>query len=327
MADWLARAGSPRICTVGHATIDHSFDIEAFPAQPTKTPASAYRMASGGMAANASIAAVKLGAQVRLHAAVGADLAGDYLWRYLQDVGVLCDQLQRVPQAQSSISAVVIDAQGERQIYNSRGTALALAAPLDTRALAGCELLMVDPRWMAGAVTALNWARANGVPSMLDGDLSRQADLRTLAELADWAVFSESGLAAFAPGCSQAQGLELALEMGAEVAMVTLGACGVAWMRRGEARNGRVPMHRMAGFPVQALDTNGAGDVFHAALAVAVARGWPDAAAVRHACAAAAIKCERNGGVVNGPDAAEVEAFLRTHGEAANAAAASVSVA
>ena len=316
----------PRMCTVGHAAVDHCFDIIEFPEHPTKTPAQRYRMISGGMAANASIAAARLGARVRLHGAVGEDEAGAFLEGRLQGNGVDCHGLQRVPGASSSISAVVIDAHGERQIFNSRGNALANAGPIDTRGFAGADVVMVDPRWMRGATEALHWARANGVLSVLDGDLSPQDDLRALSRLADWSVFSESGLAAFAPGLSIGDALRFALQAGTEVAVVTLGQRGVHWLRRSESgktpgptlrdavdetpSHALDPTHFLPAFRIQAVDTNGAGDVFHAALAVALAEGQDDLPAIRFASAAAAIKCQRNGGVANGPDRAELAAFL-----------------
>lgn len=300
----MGSTGTWQLCTVGHAALDHCFSIASFPSHPTKTPAHAYRAISGGMAANASIAAARLGAQVRLHGAVGNDEAGDFLVHRLQACGVDCRQLQRVAGAASSVSAVVIDAQGERQIFNHRGDALLRAAPLDVAALAGCDVLMADPRWMAGAIAALHWARTAGVPSLLDGDLSPSEDLQQLAALADWAVFSESGLAAFAPCTTVADGLGAALQAGAKLAAVTLGARGVRWQRLGG------PMHSLPAFEVQAVDTNGAGDVFHAALAMALARAMADEEAMRYACAAAALKCRQHGGVAQGPDCAEVERFL-----------------
>jgi hypothetical protein len=136
--DWRVPMGAgfgPRLCTVGHAAVDHCFDIAEFPERPTKTPAHRYRMISGGMASNASIAAARLGARVRLHGAVGDDEAGAFLADRLRRNGVDCTWLQHVAGASSSISAVVIDAHGERQIFNSRGNAIANAGPIDTRGL------------------------------------------------------------------------------------------------------------------------------------------------------------------------------------------------
>lgn len=300
----MGERGQWRICTVGHAALDHCFAIDAFPAQPTKTPARDYGAISGGMAANASIAAVRLGAQVSLHGAVGDDEAGQFLLRRLAACGVDCEHLQSIAGAASSVSAVVIDARGERQIFNHRGDALSRAAPLAVTQLPGCDVLMADPRWMAGALAALQWARSSGTPSLMDGDISPRSDLQALTALADWAVFSEAGLAAFAPQGSIADGLGAALNAGAHLAAVTLGAQGVRWQRPGG------PVLSLPAFPVHAVDTNGAGDVFHAALAVAMAEALPDARAMRFASAAAALKCLRAGGVSEGPDRAEVERFL-----------------
>lgn len=297
----------PRISTVGHAALDHCFDITAFPHQPTKTPAQQYRLVSGGMAANAAIAATRLGARVGLFGAVGDDDAGQFLARRVQSLGVDCSGLQRVPGATSSISAVVIDAHGERQIFNCRGDALRKALPIDVSGLQGSDVVMVDPRWMSGSLAALRWTRAAGVLSLLDGDLSPQEDLQILSALADWSVFSESGLDAFAPGVSIASALQCALDAGTKVAVVTLGPRGARWMRHGSE------LHSIDAFPVKAVDTNGAGDVFHAALALALAQGQGDRDAVRFAAAAAALKCKRTGGVGNGPDRHELDQFLAAH--------------
>lgn len=63
-------------------------------------------------------------------------------------------------------------------------------------------------------------------------------------------------------------------------------------------------------FPIRPVDTNAAGDVFHGALAVAIAEGRPPTSAIRFAAAAAAIKCGRPGGRLGAPTRAEVEALL-----------------
>ena len=63
-------------------------------------------------------------------------------------------------------------------------------------------------------------------------------------------------------------------------------------------------------FKVDAIDTLAAGDVFHAAIALALAEGRDDVAAMRFGAAAAGLKCTRFGGSMGAPKRAEVEAFL-----------------
>jgi sulfofructose kinase len=289
---------------VGHASVDHHFEIEAFATVPTKTPATSYRMIAGGMAANAAIALAQLGAPVRLLGRVGDDAAGAFVRSAVLHCGV-DTHLEVVPDAYTSVSSVVVDARGERQIFNHRGDALAKAHALDLSQLQGACAVLVDPRWCEGAQAALQWARAQRVLAVLDADVAPRAALQTLVPAAHWAVFSEPGLACYAPGASQADALASALTAGAQVAMVTLGERGVAWMH---AQGGG--LHTQSAFAVRALDTTGAGDVFHAALTLCLSEGQADAQAIRFACAAAALKCTQRHGVLGTPSRVQVEAFL-----------------
>ena len=289
---------------VGHASVDHHFEIEAFAPRPTKTPAKTYNMIVGGMAANAAIAMARLGANVRLLGRVGDDIAGDFVRGQVQAHKVHAF-LEPVELAHTSVSSVIVDAHGERQIFNHRGDAIAKAHALDTQQLEGAHALLTDPRWCDGALAALQWAAQRGVLSVLDADVAPQSVLHKLVPTARWAVFSEPGLHCFAPQLSQEAALRLALASGAQVAMVTLGERGVVWCEQGSSL-----VHEQDGFSVRALDTTGAGDVFHAALTIALSENAAHADAVRFASAAAALKCTQRHGVLGTPTRSAVEDFL-----------------
>jgi sulfofructose kinase len=62
--------------------------------------------------------------------------------------------------------------------------------------------------------------------------------------------------------------------------------------------------------PVETVDTLAAGDVFHGAMALALAEGRSEPEAMRFASAAAALKCRRFGGGSVSPTRHEVEVFL-----------------
>ncbi len=299
---------------VGHAAVDHHFEIEAFSATPTKTPAHEYRQIVGGMAANAAISLARLGLPVRLFGRVGDDEAGRFIQSQIESLGVT-NELEAMHGAGTSVSSVVVDARGERQIFNHRGDALSKASALDTGKLQGALAVLTDPRWGDGAAAALIWAREQKLLSMLDADVAPAPVLHRLVPLARWAVFSEPGLRCFAPDAASRQdALTLALNAGAQRAMVTLGEHGVLWMHAGSAE-----LFKQAAFPVEALDTTGAGDVFHAALVFALSELPQDAhagqerKAVRFACAAAALKCTRRFGALGAPTRAEVLSFLDQH--------------
>jgi sugar/nucleoside kinase (ribokinase family) len=64
-------------------------------------------------------------------------------------------------------------------------------------------------------------------------------------------------------------------------------------------------------FPIDAVDTLAAGDVFHGAFAVALIEGRDPHTAMRFAAAAAALKCTRFGGSGSAPQRADVDAFMK----------------
>jgi sulfofructose kinase len=298
-----------RIACVGHAALDHVFEVEAFPQRPTKTPALSYRAGTGGMAFNAAIAAARLGAAVRMIGRVGSEPGVQMLRDRLRAEGVEDRGLESVPGASTSVSAIIVDARGERQIFNHRGDAIARAHPLDTRVLEGADVVLADPRWVAGAMAALRWARAQRVTALLDVDVAPQADLHRLVPLTQWAVFSEPGLAAYAPDVSPQAALAHALDSGCELAMVTRGEQPVWWLRRGD------PVLRSVTVPsVKAVDTTAAGDVFHGALALALGEGRVEHDAVRFAATAAALKCLAGPGVLGAARRAAVERALARAG-------------
>jgi sulfofructose kinase len=93
-------------------------------------------------------------------------------------------------------------------------------------------------------------------------------------------VFSDHGLAAWGRGVAFDEALARALAAGPALAAVTLGAAGVHWIGAGGTRSEACAPR------VNARDSTGAGDMFHAALALALSEGRDDAFA--WACAAAA---------------------------------------
>ena len=69
----------------------------------------------------------------------------------------------------------------------------------------------------------------------------------------------------------------------------------------------------LPGFPVEVVDTTGAGDAFSGTLSVAIAGGLPLEEAVRHANAAGALTVTRFGTMRVMPTRQEIDAFLAQH--------------
>lgn len=296
---------SMHLLCVGHIALDLIFSVNAFPDHPTKTPAHRYHHGVGGMSGNAAVALARLGARVDFCGPVGDDDTADVFEQVLRREGVGLSGLRRVAGASSSVSSIIVDRRGERMIFNAKGSALDVPGPFDASVLDGIDFVLVDPRCPAWAEAALLEAARRGIPSMLDGEVSPRADLQRLVPLADWRVFSERGLLAWQDGEPEALLQQLAAQDPPRRVVRTLGAQGVQWC---DAQGQLQQMPAVHVGPV--VDTLGAGDVFHAALALALAEGQAERDALRFACAAAAIKCSHPDGIAGAPTRAEVQALL-----------------
>jgi sulfofructose kinase len=306
------------VVCLGHAALDRVYTVDAIPAVATKVRASAFREVGGGMASNAACAIARLGGRVAFWGRAGDDAAGAAMAREFASYGVDATAFRRIAGFRSSQSAIVVDARGERLIVTHLGDVPDDAAwlPLDKVRAAGAVL--ADVRWPAGAVALFDAAHDAGVPSVLDADVADTDVIDALACRADHVVFSEHGLARWASlpdGADATARLDAlarawsSMRDDARACAVTCGEAGSWWLTREGAFHVPAPA-------IDAVDTLGAGDVFHGAYALAIASGQAIAEAVRFATHAAALKCTRDGGRAGAPTRDEVDAFARSIGSA-----------
>lgn len=164
------------------------------------------------------------------------------------------------------------------------------------------DLILADVRWHSGTEKAFSLARLAGVTTLLDADMTPQ-DISPLVALADHAVFSTPGLKRMTGLQSPEEGLFQATTQTAGKVYVTLGSEGSLWIEDGH-------LCQQEAFSVNVVDTTGAGDVFHGALAVALAEKMPTKEAIRFASAVAAMKCTQPGGRAGIPNREQTESFL-----------------
>ncbi len=262
------------------------------------------------MAANAAAAIAKLGGNVEFWGPAGDDRIADLMANALREAGVDTSGLQRIASCESSHSVILVDDRGERLIVGMRGQALQSNGEwLPIERVEFAAALLADVRWPAGARRALYAAREWGVPTILDADAAESSVLDELVGLADYAVFSEQGLQAFA-GTMHPGALEQALHKGAAVAVVTRGAEGVDW----STAEAPTVIHHVPSHPIDAVvDTTGAGDVFHGAFTLAIAEAQPLLQALRFATVAASLKCTQEG-ARSAPQRSVVSAALTKEG-------------
>jgi sulfofructose kinase len=303
-ADLLARAGRTRVICLGLSALDQIWRVDTlFGGGSEKIKSSDYRTTGGGMAANAAVAIARLGGASEFWGRGGDDAAGREMRAALAGEGIDVAQFRLFPDGRSSVSGILVDASGERQIVNFRGRFPEEADWLPLDQIAKASAVLADPRWVAGAAALFGAARAADVPTVLDADVADPEVFETLLPLSDHAIFSEPALANFAGGPVEEALVKIA-SYGCRVAAVTRGADGVTW------REGSITQN-LATRAVHVVDTTAAGDVFHGAYAFATGAGLTTANAMSFAVTAATVKCTRTGGRAGIPTLEDCLAFMR----------------
>ncbi|MGY8955976.1 MAG: PfkB family carbohydrate kinase [Alphaproteobacteria bacterium] len=290
------------IICVGVAFLDNVFEAEVPVSEDSKSFARDHRQFGGGMAATAAAAVVQLGGRAALWGRLGDDEVGTRILDGLIRRGVQTDSIRRIPNARSPVSSVVIGQNGERQAIVFPGRDLDNNAdwlPLDR--ISEVNALLVDPRWPEAAMAALERAREHHIPAILDADVGPDPVPRELVELATHAIFSHAGLTQFTGTSDIPTALYKARDSSEAVIGVTAGAAGFYWLSEKDK-----DVHHIPGLDVVAVDTLGAGDVFHGAFALAIGEGKDVAEAGRFANVAAGLKCAQSNGRDAIPSRAEV---------------------
>ncbi|MCE9965069.1 sugar kinase [Lelliottia amnigena] len=292
-----------RIACVGITVLDRIWYLADLPKEGGKYVANNYTEVGGGPAATAAVAAAKLGANVDFIGRVGDDDTGSRLLAELESLGVNTRFTRIFKGARSSQSAVLVDASGERIIANYPSPDLPAEADwLQDIDFSQWDVVLADVRWHDGAKQALTLARQQGVTTVLDADITPQ-DIADLVALSDHAAFSAPGLQRMTQIAEAESALKKAQTLTNGHVYVTQGKDGCYWLEKGA-------LSHLPAFQIDVVDTTGAGDVFHGALAVGLAQNQPAQEAVRFASAVAALKCTRPGGRAGIPDCDQTRSFL-----------------
>ena len=277
------------ITVVGSVNLDIVATGPALP-RPGETVTGA-RLARhpGGKGANQALAARRLGAEVRLVGAVGADDMADEALALLQAGGVDLSGVQHVNGETTGVALIAVAASGENQIIVCPGANKVLrtddVAGLDITHMMGVMEVPV-PVLLAAARKATGFVSLNLAPALpVPDDLLAEADLISVNETE-----------------AEAYGMDRLNATGALVAL-SLGSKGAALYRHGEE------IARAAPPEVQVVDTVGAGDTFTAALTVALIEGKPPQEALAFAVAAGALACTRPGAQPSLPFRRDVDAL------------------
>jgi sugar/nucleoside kinase (ribokinase family) len=260
-----------------------------FPSHNTKMQLEEMQQLGGGQVATASALCSRYGLRVRYVGRVGDDDIGRFSLASLSEEDMDISHVEIVPGAYSQFAIILVDRPtGERTILWDRDHKLDYRpSELQKEWLTEGQILHLDGHDQAACIRAAQWAHEAGMQVSLDVD-KIQPGVEDLLKLADFAIPTVEFVRRFTGRNDWKEALLKVDEITPYFTGVTLGkdGCAAVWNRR---------IFEIKGFPVNALDTTGAGDVFHGAFIYAVLHNWNVHRCLRFANAAGALSCTRLG--------------------------------
>jgi sulfofructose kinase len=288
------------VLCVGTAAYDLIFTLDSHPVEDAKMDAAKLDRCGGGPAANAAVTISRLGHSATFAGYLGRDPFGDENLRELNEAGVRTDLVVRGPWT-TPLSAVMVKPDGSRALVNYRDPDGHLPA-------GSIDLDQIEPRFILFdghepliSPSLAQAASRRNIPTILDAGSVRPGAVDLVGH-SDHLVCALKFALDYTGAGEEEEALKRLAGL-APTVVITLGDRGLIWSK-GPTRG------RQSAFAVEAVDTTGAGDVFHGAYAVALVEGMTWQATLRFASAAAALCCTRIGARLGIPSRPQLEAFL-----------------
>lgn len=293
---------------IGQCAWDILAVADSFPRADTKKEVLLWEEQGGGPVATALATLSRLGVACRFHGVIGDDREGAAIRQSLREEGVSVSGLVTRARASSQTAFIVIEKSGAtRTIFWRRPSGGPLGPDeLPGDFLEGADFLLLDGLMKDVSLFAARRARKAGIPVMLDAGRVREGTLE-LAGICDYVVGSEEFARELGWNDDATRFKTKIRTYGFGVTTITLGARGSVTYA-----DGKVIV--IPAFPVETIDTTGAGDVFHGGYLYGLLHKWSLEATVRFASAVAAMKCRKVGGRAGIPGSAEVRRFLEERG-------------
>lgn len=301
------------VTVVGSFAVGLTLRADRFPVKGETLLGRDFDMGPGGKGSNQAVQAARLGANVEFVARIGQDNFGTIGKNLYAQEHVGTNFLIESDERNTGVGFIVLNAEGDNFIVLDPG-ANGIFTPNDVERarerIQKSNVMITQleiPVETAGR--ALQIAREANVISILNPAPARRVPPEIL-QYADLVTPNETELRIMlghAPD-SSANVIDLCDELaqlGVQRIILTRGAHGATiFTREG--------YHNMPAYPVDVVDSTGAGDAFNGTLATYLAQGMPLEPAVRHAVAAGALACTKLGVIPSLPRADELETLLQT---------------
>jgi sulfofructose kinase len=289
---------------MGLNSVDLLCVVPEFPTLNSKMEILQFSKQGGGQVATAMVALSRWGVKTKYIGKVGGDELGQFSLHSIREEGVDVSSVTIEPKASNQFAIIIVDSvSGERTILWDRDERLMYRdGELRKEEICSGKLLHLDGHDLRAAIQCAKWAKEEGIPTVIDIDKVEPLTFELIREI-DF-VITSSRFPSLFTGISDREKAFLELQKHTSGFLcATLEDEGAMALINGEI------LH-VKGFKAKAVDTTGAGDVFHAGFIYGLLQNWEVIEILRFANAVAALKCRDLGGRRGIPTLGEVQKFL-----------------
>lgn len=277
------------ILCVGALTHDIHLFVGGFDARPTKHFIDRSTTLVGGMAARAALTASSLGGNVDLWSRVGDDKTGMKLIKSLEVLGVGSSNVRELKESRSLEAYILSNDRGERwALLNYDENLMSDIEASEIPDFNNYDIVLADVRWPAAAQIALRNAKSAGKYAVLDLDVGKKNILMSLCRSATHIISSKDGAESVTGFSDPVEAAHALAEQFSVFVTVTDGSNGCVFIDQSD----RI-FYAQEALEVDAINTNGAGDVFHGAFVYSISVGHSVQYAIKFATAASALYCSQ----------------------------------
>ncbi|MHB9071375.1 MAG: PfkB family carbohydrate kinase [Sedimentisphaerales bacterium] len=293
---------------LGSVTVDFVGTIDKWPAEGSKQPLESFSIHDGGLVGTALVAVSRLGGRAAFAGKLGnSDMAKRAISAFKKD------------EVDTSLVSATLDAEpvvafvftnsltGHRNIFWTRqGVQYPMPSELpDTHWYEKTRVLLIDYECGLAGIAAAKIAGKHKIPvvSDIEGKTQHTADAMAVST---HLVVSEDFAQTYTAKANINDMLQTLRTFDDQTVIITRGVDGCAGI--GPEGHFTLPAYK-----VNAIDTNGCGDTFHGAFALAIARKMKIIEATKFASAAAALCATKIGGRDGIPNAKQLETFMKNN--------------
>ncbi|MBU7587051.1 MAG: sugar kinase [Nostoc sp. TH1S01] len=242
---------------VGLVTLDLIYLADAAPQNNQKLVAADYTVAAGGPATNAAVTFAHLGNYATILGVVGSHPMTQLIYSDLENYRVAIADLDPNKPTPSPVSSIIVSqATGERAVISINAVKTqASNASISGNILQDIDIVLIDGHQMEVGKAIAQAAKAENIPVVIDGG-SWKPGFEEILPFVDYAVCSAN----FSPpNChAEVEVIDYLCRFGIRHIAITHGDQPITYLTSNHRGTITVPR-------ITAVDTLGAGDIFHGA--------------------------------------------------------------